>query len=292
MCVPRVRRAEGGGGGTRACGNGQQQMAAAAPSCGCSSSAPMPRASLKHMAAQLPPQCGPGSGGVGRRSLSLPSSRATMSSCRAAAGQQAREPSGGGGLPARAQLHGQQQQQPLGQDLHRQRQHSAASTSLQAGASGRMAAATAAGGAARLASLSRILLVNQPGSMFRNLANRKWPSAFGPISLLVFLFGTVMALLAAVRGALVRRVKTCRCCKGFGVVRCRLCDGRGTVDWRAKFSYSEMCPLCAAKRFVVCPDCGGHYHRRLFSHAKASKGMEAFMPSPATGVAQRPNPAD
>lgn len=100
------------------------------------------------------------------------------------------------------------------------------------------------------------------------------PSAVGPISLLVFLFGTLLALLAAVRGALVRKVKSCKCCKGFGVVRCRLCDGRGSVDWRAKFSYSEQCPLCVAKRFVVCPDCGGHHHRRLFSHAKTAGSPE------------------
>lgn len=131
----------------------------------------------------------------------------------------------------------------------------------------------------RFATLSRVLLVGQPGTMFRNLANRKWPSAIGPISLLVFLFGTVMALFAAVRGALVRKVKSCKCCKGFGVVRCRLCDGRGTVDWSAKFSYSESCPLCAAKRFVVCPECGGHYHRRLFNHARGSKGLDAYFPS-------------
>jgi hypothetical protein len=132
---------------------------------------------------------------------------------------------------------------------------------------------------APFASLSRVLLVGQPGSMFRSLANRKWPSAVGPISLLVFLFGTVLALFAAVRGVLVRKVKACKCCKGFGVVRCRLCDGRGTVDWRAKFSYSESCPLCATKRFVTCPDCGGHYHRRLFSHAKGSKvTLESFFP--------------
>ncbi|KAG2429251.1 hypothetical protein HXX76_011020 [Chlamydomonas incerta] len=145
----------------------------------------------------------------------------------------------------------------------------------------------------RFASLSRVLLVGQPGSMFRTLANRKWPSVVGPISLLVFLFGTVLALFAAVRGALVRKVKSCRCCKGFGVVRCRLCDGRGTVDWRAKFSYSETCPLCAAKRFVVCPDCGGHYHRRLFTHVKGAKtSLESFFPGTAAagagGVSSRP----
>ncbi|KXZ54104.1 hypothetical protein GPECTOR_5g207 [Gonium pectorale] len=145
----------------------------------------------------------------------------------------------------------------------------------------------------RFASLSRVLLVGQPGSMFRTLANRKWPSAVGPISLLVFLFGTVLALFAAVRGALVRKVKSCKCCKGFGVVRCRLCDGRGAVDWRAKFSYSEACPLCGAKRFVVCPDCGGHYHRRLFNHAKGNKGtLESFFPAAAAGVTTRSNALD
>ncbi|PNH04032.1 hypothetical protein TSOC_009840 [Tetrabaena socialis] len=144
------------------------------------------------------------------------------------------------------------------------------------------------------ASLSRVLLVAQPGSMFRNLANRKWPSAMGPLSLLLFLFGTVLALFAAVRGALVRKVKACMCCKGFGVVRCRLCDGRGSVDWHAKFSYSESCPLCAARRFVVCPDCGGHYHRRLFTHAKGSKGtLESFFPNAAANAAAtRSTPLD
>nr|ADI46932.1 MTM0637 [Volvox carteri f. nagariensis] len=151
------------------------------------------------------------------------------------------------------------------------------------------------GGGARLASLSRVLLVGQPGSMFRTLANRKWPSSVGPISLLVFLFGTLLALVAAVRGVLVRKVKACKCCKGFGVVRCRLCNGRGTVDWRAKFSYSETCPLCAARRFVVCPDCGGHYHRRLFNHAKGFKGtLEAYFPlaTASNPVRARSNPLD
>nr|BBC28478.1 hypothetical protein, homolog of Volvox carteri MTF1484/MTM0637 [Eudorina sp. NIES-3984]BBC28489.1 hypothetical protein, homolog of Volvox carteri MTF1484/MTM0637 [Eudorina sp. 2006-703-Eu-15] len=147
----------------------------------------------------------------------------------------------------------------------------------------------------RFASLSRVLLVGQPGSMFRTLANRKWPSSVGPISLLVFLFGTILALIAAVRGALVRKVKACKCCRGFGVVRCRLCNGRGSVDWRAKFSYSETCPLCTARRFVVCPDCGGHYHRRLFNHAKGSKGtLETYFPmaNPTSPVRARSNPLD
>ncbi|GLI62878.1 hypothetical protein VaNZ11_005632 [Volvox africanus] len=149
--------------------------------------------------------------------------------------------------------------------------------------------------ASRFASLSRVLLVGQPGSMFRTLANRKWPSSLGPISLLVFLFGTILALIAAVRGVLVRKVKACKCCKGFGVVRCRLCNGKGTVDWRAKFSYSETCPLCTARRFVICPDCGGHYHRRLFNHAKGFRGtLETYFPmaAPNSNVQTRSNPLD
>ena len=93
------------------------------------------------------------------------------------------------------------------------------------------------------------------------------PQVTGPVSLLLFLFGLLLAVLAGIRAALVRRVKSCKCCKGYGIIRCRLCDGQGKVDWRAKFSYSEMCPLCMSKRFVVCPDCGGFHQRRLFTHS-------------------------
>mmetsp|Transcript_32579 Transcript_32579/g.71931 ORF Transcript_32579/g.71931 Transcript_32579/m.71931 type:complete len:233 (-) Transcript_32579:738-1436(-) len=129
--------------------------------------------------------------------------------------------------------------------------------------------------AASYASISRVLLISQPSTVFRQLAQRKWPSAMGPISLLLFLFGLVVALLATVRSALVRRVKSCKCCRGFGIIRCRLCNGKGKVDWRAKFSYSDSCPLCMAKRFVVCNECGGYYHRRLFSHGKPVTVPEA-----------------
>nr|ADF43164.1 182394m [Chlamydomonas reinhardtii] len=178
--------------------------------------------------------------------------------------------------------------------LHQESQRSAPASEESVASAGPSTRPSVFAAEGRFASLSRVLLVGQPGSMFRTLANRKWPSVVGPISLLVFLFGTVLALFAAVRGALVRKVKSCRCCKGFGVVRCRLCDGRGTVDWRAKFSYSETCPLCAAKRFVVCPDCGGHYHRRLFTHVKGAKtSLESFFPGTAAagaggGVSSRP----
>lgn len=120
-----------------------------------------------------------------------------------------------------------------------------------------------------VASISRIFLVGQPQNLFRNLANqRKWPS--GPVQLLLFVFGLVLAAWAAVRAALIRRVRSCSSCRGYGITRCNLCAGEGKVDWRAKFSYSDSCPLCMSRRFIECPDCGGHYHRPLFSHASRS----------------------
>lgn len=142
------------------------------------------------------------------------------------------------------------------------------------------------GQGAPFASLSRVLLASQPNNMFRNfVTNKKWPSTAGPLSVLLVLFGTVIAILAALRASLVKRVKNCKCCRGFGVVRCKLCDGKGSVDWRAKFSYSENCPLCLSKRFVDCSDCGGHYHRGMFGHSPL-----IVMPSggAAPGTTSRP----
>lgn len=130
-----------------------------------------------------------------------------------------------------------------------------------------------------LASLTRVLLLGQPSNVLRAITKRKFPAKFGPLSLLLFLFGMVVAVMAAVRSALVKRVKACKCCKGFGVVRCRLCGGRGSVAWKAKLSYSESCPLCLSKRFVVCTVCGGHYHRALFSHVRpVGKGSTGPVP--------------
>lgn len=133
------------------------------------------------------------------------------------------------------------------------------------------------------ASLSRVLLIGQPTTVFRNLAQRKWRAA-GPISLLLFLFGLIVAILAAVRAALVRRVKGCKCCKGYGIVRCKLCNGDGKVDWRAKFSYQEVCPLCMTKRYVDCQECGGYYHKRMFTHSNLVKVpmTDSFQPAMST----------
>lgn len=117
------------------------------------------------------------------------------------------------------------------------------------------------------ASLTRALLIGQPSTMFRTIASRRVPA--GPMSLLLFLFGLLAAAVGAVRAALVKRVKDCKMCRGFGINRCPLCSGLGMVDWRAKFGHSEICPLCMTRRYVVCTECGGHYHRRMFVHFRS-----------------------
>ena len=88
-----------------------------------------------------------------------------------------------------------------------------------------------------IATISRILLVVQPQNLFRGLSQRR-PAVSGPVSLLLFLAGMILAAWAALRAALVRRVRGCGTCRAFGIVRCSLCAGQGKVDWKAKFSYS------------------------------------------------------
>jgi len=48
--------------------------------------------------------------------------------------------------------------------------------------------------------------------------------------------------------------------------RCTLCSGTGAVGWEGKWNHKEPCPMCLGKRFVDCPECGGHFHRRIFNH--------------------------
>ncbi|KAL6748520.1 hypothetical protein V8C86DRAFT_2875438 [Haematococcus lacustris] len=121
---------------------------------------------------------------------------------------------------------------------------------------------------APFATITRILLVGQPHQLMRNLAARKWRAA-GPVSLLLFLLGLVLACMSAVRSVLVRRVRACKCCKGYGITRCRLCDGQGAVEWVGKNNHQENCPLCMTKRYITCTECGGHYHRKMFAHIRA-----------------------
>ncbi len=118
------------------------------------------------------------------------------------------------------------------------------------------------------ATLTRILLSGQPQHVLRTLTSRRLPSVSGPVSLLLFLVTLVAATLAALRLAIVNKVKSCKTCRGFGIVRCRLCNGAGRVDWTAKLSHFDCCPLCMNKRFTECNECGGYYHRPLFSHGR------------------------
>lgn len=118
------------------------------------------------------------------------------------------------------------------------------------------------------ASITRMLLVGQPSMMFRSLTNNTRRMPAGPISLLLFVFAVVAAMVASIRHTLARRCKTCNECKGYGVTRCYLCQGSGRVDWRAKFGHFENCPLCMNKRFTVCGGCGGYFNRPIFLHLK------------------------
>lgn len=86
------------------------------------------------------------------------------------------------------------------------------------------------------AALTRLLLTGQNSYYFRNALTQRRAGG-GPISLLLFVLTIVAAMVAAVRGALVRKVKACKTCRGFGVCRCRLCNGEGRVDWAAKLSH-------------------------------------------------------
>lgn len=110
--------------------------------------------------------------------------------------------------------------------------------------------------------------ISQPATrMFQAWAQRaRLPSIPGPVSFLLAIFALFMTLLLMVRSAIIKRVKSCKCCKGFGILRCQLCQGTGSIGWKAKLSYSEGCPLCMTKRFINCPDCGGYHHRHMFNH--------------------------
>jgi len=129
-----------------------------------------------------------------------------------------------------------------------------------------------AAGAHRFATLTRILLTGNNNIMFRNALSNRRPVTAGPLGLLLFLLTLLAGCFAAIRAALVRKVKGCNACRGFGIQRCRLCMGAGRVDWAGKLSHYDVCPLCMNKRYVVCGDCGGHYNRNLFGHLKRRVG--------------------
>jgi hypothetical protein len=98
------------------------------------------------------------------------------------------------------------------------------------------------------------------------------------MGLLLFILTVIAASIATIRGALIKKGKSCKSCRGFGLQRCRLCLGSGRVDWAAKLKHFDVCPLCMNKRFIVCSECGGHYHRPMFMHRRRQAGG-AFEPT-------------
>jgi hypothetical protein len=121
------------------------------------------------------------------------------------------------------------------------------------------------------AALSRVLLTANNSTVFRTALNKRQPVS-GPMGLLLFLMTLIAASFAAIRGLLVKKGKSCKSCRGFGLSRCRLCLGSGRVDWAAKLKHFDVCPLCMNKRFIICAECGGHYHRPMFSHRRRQVG--------------------
>jgi hypothetical protein len=142
------------------------------------------------------------------------------------------------------------------------------------------AAAEAAAAAAQrplpFAALSRVLLTSSNANVFKTLTQRRQPVS-GPMGVLLFLATLIAASFAAIRGLLLKRGKSCKTCRGFGLQRCRLCLGSGRVDWAAKLKHFDVCPLCMNRRFIVCAECGGHYHRTMFAHRRRQAGG-AFEP--------------
>jgi uncharacterized membrane protein YgcG len=134
------------------------------------------------------------------------------------------------------------------------------------------AASAVAAAAPPFAALSRVLLYVNSSGVFRGALNKQRPPVSGPLGLLLFIFTLLAASVAAIRSALLRRGKSCRTCRGFGLQRCRLCLGSGRVDWAAKLQHFDVCPLCMNRRFVVCTECGGHYHRPMFVHRRRQAG--------------------
>jgi hypothetical protein len=212
------------------------------------------------------PVCGPALPGR-RRAAPAPAApgRLRACSCSCAASTSAPEASTTASalswVLARPARQEQQRQQPLAQA-----REAAAPVAVAAAAP---AAARAAAPPPPMAAL-RLLLTGQNNTIQKALA--KGPKGGGPISLLLFALTLIAACFAALRNALVRKVRGCKCCRGYGVIRCRLCDGEGRVDWAAKLSHFDACPLCMNRRYVVCSECGGGYQRPLFSHARRRQG--------------------
>jgi hypothetical protein len=214
--------------------------------------------------------------------------------CSAAAGPSGRAP---GALPLCAHEGGRPSLLRLRPSLAPQRAapQPRSALAVRAAAASSAAAATAGGptptavasvsgpSAGPFATLSKVLL-SQPNNMLKTLTNKAGgPRVLGPVSLLLFLVTMLGGALAALRYMLVRKVKACGSCRGYGIQRCRLCEGAGRVAWKAKLQYASGCPLCMNKRFITCQECGGYHNKMLFSHLRRSNGDGALVTASAAG---------
>eukprot|EP00798_Chlamydomonas_sp_ICE-L_P030093 gene30093-35058_t len=82
-------------------------------------------------------------------------------------------------------------------------------------------------GSEKYASLSRVLISKRPQSVLRAVIPRA-PKA-GVIGVMILCFGLLTTIAAAMRRAMRHKVRSCTCCKGYGITRCTLCDGGGQV---------------------------------------------------------------
>ncbi|KAK9794953.1 hypothetical protein WJX73_001049 [Symbiochloris irregularis] len=79
----------------------------------------------------------------------------------------------------------------------------------------------------------------------------------GPASILIIIATLIGAIFTAIRQRIASHVRSCTCCRGYGIARCQLCDGVGVVGWEGKWSHTEACPQCVGRRYIECRDCGG-----------------------------------
>lgn len=113
------------------------------------------------------------------------------------------------------------------------------------------------------ASLARRFLMVKPTTLIRRLSSR---GVTRPPTLFAVIFTAFMYLYMFIRSALKTKVRSCKHCSGFGIVRCDLCEGHQVVCWEGKYKHIEPCPKCFGRRYTRCPKCGGLFGRSIFNH--------------------------
>ena len=116
------------------------------------------------------------------------------------------------------------------------------------------------------ASLARsFTLIKPTTSIVQRILPRK-PINGRPASFMAVMLTSVLYLWLSVRTAISNRVKACRHCGGYGIVRCDLCHGNRVIWWEGKYKHVSPCPKCMGKRSVRCQKCGGVFGRSVFAH--------------------------